>query len=133
MGCRKGPLPIQCSHVLHVVLCATECFRSLCQDLMALAATACNSYLWGVACSRGQSEGKQHGYPAIITSKSLVCMKPFQVSSVLPPHGSTAGGTHIVLLGSGFRDPSGPDPFGCCSARSKNGPKKKASYHITDG
>ena len=39
-----------------------------------------------------------------------------KVSSVLPPRGSTAGGTHIVLLGSGFRDPSGPDPFGCSSS-----------------
>ena len=70
MGCRKGPSPMQSSHVLHVVMCYSMS-SFFCQDLMALAATACNSYLWGVACSRGQSEGKQHIYLALINPRGL--------------------------------------------------------------
>ena len=35
-----------------------------------------------------------------------------QVSWVHPSSGSTAGGSFVVLLGSGFRHPAGPEPFG---------------------
>ena len=54
----------------------------------------------------------------------LVCAScAVQVSWVHPSFGSTAGGSFVVLLGSGFRHPSGPEAFGLvgCNQSARDG------------